>query len=101
MAKKDNFMWEHLSKNHPLEVDKSPQECFDMSVTRVDRDPFRRIIREAVKERRIMDKETGTEWTPPKGTSRPPNKIKLKTSLMNTRAEFHLTKLVDIHFSQN
>ena len=89
-------MLNHLKTVHPDVVDSnellSAYQYFEMIADRVDRDPLRRIVREAVKQRRILDHEDYCELTLPNQET-----MHVSTILMNSKEEFYLPKLVHLY----
>ena len=97
---RDNFMWEHSSTVHgEVAPSQDPKEKFGMVRKAVDRDSTRRIAREAVGQKRILDREDGTEFSINDGGGKE-RKVDVKTVLLNSKEEFHLPKLVNVNLSQ-
>ena len=71
-----------------------PGDDFGMKRVSVDKDPLRRIVREAIRQRRILDKETGTVWvtTSEEGAHR----TQIKTILLNSKEKFHLPRMISL-----
>ena len=98
-------MWKHIEEKHNDLADNvthsSAYDVFAMNVHHLDKDPMRRIVREAVRERRILDHEDELMYSFTSNDT-VPNRVKMKVKpfLMNTREEFHLTKLVGVSLSQ-
>ena len=96
--KEDNFMWCHLRENHGITSGVAGYEYFDMKRAATDRDPLRRVVREAVRIRRIQDGEDETELQHVQGDTK--TDISVKSLLLNSKDEFHLPKLVQVNMTQ-
>ena len=94
-----NFMWEHARDIHNrTDTSHDVYQDFDMRLEGVDRDPLRRVVREAVRIRRIQDHESKTSFA--YETDGEKKRVGVKTVLMNSKEEFHLPKLVSVSLSQ-
>ena len=98
-SRQENFMWYHLQDVHgKTDASEDASQYFSMRRAAVDRDPLRRVVREAVKMRRVQDRETDTGFSYEEGGIA--KRVKVKTILMNSKDEFHLPKLVTVDLSQ-
>ena len=93
-------MFYHLRDFHGrTDASEEVTSIFSMKRLSTDRDPLRRIVREAVKIRRAQVRETDTKFS---FMSEGELKIvDVETVLMNSKDEFHLPKLVSINIQQD
>ena len=91
---KKGFMWDHLTQMHKVEPSEDPRDDFGMKRMSVDKDPLRRIVREAIRQRRILDKETGTVWVT--ASEEGAHCTQIKTILLNSKEEFHLPRMISL-----
>ena len=91
---KKGFMWDHLTQMHKVEPSEDPRDDFGMKRVSVDKDPLRRIVREAIRQRRILDKETGTVWVT--ASEEGAHCTQIKTILLNSKEEFHLPRMISL-----
>ena len=97
-SKGTNFMAQHVQEHHRNRK-RSAEEDFWMKKLKVDKDPMRRVVREAVILRRVQDKEDGDVFVIVGDDGRL-LRVPVTTVLMNTKEEFHLPRLVGVHLSQ-
>ena len=75
---------------HNVAPNEDPRNDFGMKRASVDRDPLRRIVREAVKQRRFLDRERGTVH------SQNDIIMPVKTVLLNSKEEFYLPRIIGL-----
>ena len=97
-GKGTNFMAQHVQEHHRSRK-RSAQEDFCLVRLSTDKDPMRRVVREAVILRRVQDKEDGVTFEIT-GNDGSVSRAPVTTVLMNTKEEFHLPRLVGVHLSQ-
>ena len=91
-------MYDHIVSHHQSALPcGDPRTLFGMRRVHVDRDPLRRVVREAIRQRRYLDREEGTKHTIEKASQ--PEIINVKTVLMNSKEEFHLPRLINVKLS--
>ena len=91
-SKKGSFTYEHLREcRHATEGDKEKgTNNFEMEVVGIDKDPLRRIIREAI---RIKDDSTEEQKRITIRVNEIEKEITCRLRLLNSKREFHLPKM--------
>ena len=79
-------MYDHIKNNHP-EVKNLSTKYFEMNITAVDKDPLRRIVREAVKIRETINGEE-VKITVKKEDQE--DEVSRKITLINGKREYFL-----------
>jgi hypothetical protein len=109
--RKNNYMWEHTESLHEGIIgDNNGREDYRLEPGRKDMEPMRRILREAVKQRRVEEMEDETDYRMRRnrggegGTEGYEEsyvtKVKVKTHLLNGKLEWFLPKLVNVNMTQ-
>ena len=90
-SKKGSFMYDHIQECQYLgENDAKDPSLFKMDVVSKDRDPLRRILREAIRIRDVHEGEDLEVRTVENGIEK---EIKARLMLLNSKREFHLPNL--------
>ena len=83
----DSFMWDHIAEKHGEETS---GEDFRMELCKVDRDPMRRVLREAIRIKRAGDGEV-MEIPDADGKM-----TKVKITLLNDKREWFCPTIVTV-----
>lgn len=87
------FMWNHVSANHQADMNSLPGEIFKVEISGRDKDPLRRILREAIKIRSVLDGEV-LEIT--ENTENGELKVNAKLELLNSKREWFLPTVISL-----
>ena len=90
------FMWHHLSSNHREENISIPiDRLFRVHISGRDRDPMRRVLREAVKIRSALDGEKVDVAVETNGEGEE-QKVDVEINLLNTKNEWFQPNIITL-----